>query len=139
MGLQISKDWNNAAYLLQDLLQLENMNLINYLRLLEERSAELSLDKETKKRGQYNRQSHLKQASDNNKMPCDIITIEEVCEITKLSKSKIYHMACNHEIPHYKLNPNKKGRLFFSFSEIEAWIKRNRIGTVEEYLSQFEN
>ncbi|WP_099463677.1 helix-turn-helix transcriptional regulator [Parabacteroides provencensis] len=144
LGQQISKDWDNAAYLLQDLLQLENMNLINYLRLLEDRSSELCQNKETEKRKRCSnqKQHNLKQISNNKiatEMPCDIITIEEVCKITRLSKSKIYHMVCNHEIPHYKLNPNKKGRLFFFYSEIEAWLKRNRIGTIEEYLNQFEN
>lgn len=144
IGMQINKDWNNAAFLLQDLLQLENMNLITYIRLLEERSAEIS-DSKVRKEGSscHNEKKKDLQSNFINKslmnIPSDVITIEETCELTRLSKSKIYHMVCDREIPHYKLNPNKKGRLYFSRSEIEAWLKRNRIGTTEEFCHQFGN
>lgn len=141
IGIQIEKDWNNTVFLLQDLLQLENMNLITYIRLLEERSVEVSeskIQKESKKEKKTNSDDSTQPINKSlNVTPSDIITVEEVCDLTKLSKSKIYHMVCDREIPHYKLNPNKKGRLFFSRSEIEAWLKRNRIGTVEEFCRRF--
>lgn len=144
IGIQIEKDWDNAAFLLQDLLQLENMNLITYLRLLEERSVEVSDNKAEREERQI--QKNKMNSSDENiinnsfnNVPVDVITIEEVCKLTRLSKSKIYHMTCDREIPHYKLNPKKKGRLYFSRSEIETWLKKNRIGTIDEYCSQFEN
>lgn len=48
-------------------------------------------------------------------------------------------MACAHEIPHHKLNPSKKGRLYFFRSEIEEWLRNKRIRTVDEFLLKFEN
>ena len=50
MGIQIEKDWDNVVFLLQDLLQLENMNLITYIRLLEERLEDVNASKDDKKK-----------------------------------------------------------------------------------------
>lgn len=148
-GKEIEKNWNNQTFLLINLLDLENMNLITYLRLLEERYQDVSNRNEAeqlkakpiKKVGSHSKKEkdvELIQEKLPNSPKSDIITIEEVCEITKLSKSKIYHLACEHGIPHYKLDPKKKGRLFFLRPEIEAWLTKNRIGTVEEYLNQWD-
>ena len=145
MGMQIQRDWNYAVALLQDLLQVENMNLITYIRVLEERRDEILEEKAHKKqektspKGKKEKEAKTtKNSYFPNNVPKDIITVEEICELMDLSKSKIYHMACNREIPHYKLNPSKKGRLYFSRSEIEAWLKKRRIGTTEEFCRQFD-
>ena len=46
-----------------------------------------------------------------------------------LSKSHIYKLTYSHQIPHYK--PSGK-QVYFDRSEIEEWLKRNRVDSVEE-------
>ena len=142
LGIQIEKDWNHAAFLLQDLLQLENMNLINYLNLLEERRNDLEQQKIKKaKKPTKRRQTVVQKEVVVEKapdMPSDLMCIDEVCEMLHVSRNFIYHLACKHEIPHYKLLPNRKrNRLFFSRLEIEAFIKKNRVAPISEFNEQF--
>jgi len=54
----------------------------------------------------------------------DLIGIDEVCKITKLSKPTIYSLNCNKQIPSVKRGGVK--RLIFSRSEIENWLKSDR-------------
>lgn len=145
MGIQIEKDWNYAAFLLQDLLQLENMNLITYSNLLDERLKELADNKANrnniaseKKKGQ-DKKGQTEKMNAQSMPPNDFITLKDACALLHLSESKIYHMTSAHEIPHYKINKGKKGRLLFKRSELEAWLTKNRIGTTEEFCFQFEN
>lgn len=118
------------------------MNLLNYLKLLEERSNDLEQQKIKKvkkptKRRQTVVQKEVVVAKEPDK-PSDLMCIEEICEMLHVSKSHIYHLANNHEIPHYKFLPNrKKNRLFFSRSEIEAFIKKNRVVPISEFNEQF--
>ena len=142
LGIQIEKDWNHAAFLLQDLLQLENMNLINYLNLLEERRNDLEQQKIKKVRKPIKRRQTVVQkevvVEKAPDMPSDLMCIDEVCEMLHVSRNFIYHLACKHEIPHYKLLPNRKrNRLFFSRLEIEAFIKKNRVAPISEFNEQF--
>lgn len=58
-----------------------------------------------------------------------ILTIEEVAEITGLSKSTLYKMTSARQIPHYK--PTAR-LLYFLREEVEAWMLRNRVTTSEE-------
>lgn len=45
-----------------------------------------------------------------------------------ISESRVRHLACDKDIPHYK-----KGKLlFFKKSEIEDWMLRDRVPTNEE-------
>ena len=125
MGIRISKDWNDPLFLLQDLLQLENTNLITYQSLLQ-----IIKPKEPKKTRRII-EAKIPET------PNDIIGLKDVCEMLNLSESKIYHLTCQREIPHYKLDKSKKGRLFFSRSEIENWLKQKRIGTTDEFCNQF--
>ena len=143
MGIQIEKDWDNVVFFLFYLLQLENMNLITYIRLLEEMIEDVNASKDDKKKKKASTKKSNKQETKlvNNSLnyiPNDFMTVEDICIMLRLSKRKIYLMASDREIPHYKLDPNKKGRLYFSRSEIEAWLKRNRIGTTEEFCRQFD-
>ena len=142
LGIQIEKDWNHAAFLLQDFLQLENMNLINYLNLLEERRNDLEQQKIKKVRKPIKRRQTVVQkevvVEKAPDMPSDLMCIDEVCEMLHVSRNFIYHLACKHEIPHYKLLPNRKrNRLFFSRLEIEAFIKKNRVAPISEFNEQF--
>ena len=52
----------------------------------------------------------------------DLMTIEEVAEMLKVSKAAIYRQTSKNLIPH-----KKSGRkLFFSRQEILAWLGRNK-------------
>lgn len=54
----------------------------------------------------------------------NVLNIEDVAILTGFSKSHIYTLTSKNEIPHYKPN----GRtVFFDRSELEAWLKRNRV------------
>lgn len=57
----------------------------------------------------------------------NVLNIEDVSVLTGLSKSTVYKMTSNHEIPYYK--PNGK-QVFFDRAEVEAWMKQNRVGSV---------
>ena len=58
-----------------------------------------------------------------------ILTINDVAILTGLSKSYLYRLTCNNEIPHYK--PIGK-LLYFDKREIETWFKQNRVQTTAE-------
>ena len=59
----------------------------------------------------------------------EIIGIDEVCKITG-----VYKKTSNKEIPFYKSTLRRRSVLRFRRSEIENWILRHSIGTVDEYL-----
>ena len=63
-----------------------------------------------------------------------LIGIDEVCKITGLSKHTVYKKTSNKEIPFYKSTLRRRSVLRFRRSEIENWILRHSIGTVDEYL-----
>lgn len=64
----------------------------------------------------------------------EIIGIDEVCKITGLSKHTVYKKTSNKEIPFYKSTLRRRSVLRFRRSEIENWILRHSIGTVDGYL-----
>jgi excisionase family DNA binding protein len=57
-----------------------------------------------------------------------VLNLDEVAVLTGLSKSHLYKLTSNGKIPHYK--PGKF--IFFERAEIEDWLLRNRIKTVDE-------
>ena len=59
----------------------------------------------------------------------NVLTLEDVSLLTGLSKSHLYNLTCNHQIPHYK--PNGK-QLYFDRAEIEAWMKQGKVSTIDE-------
>ena len=59
----------------------------------------------------------------------NVLTLEDVSLLTGLSKSHLYKLTCNHQIPHYK--PKGK-QLYFDRAEIEAWMKQGKVSTVDE-------
>lgn len=65
-----------------------------------------------------------------------ILNLEDVTLLTGLSKSHIYKLTYSHQIPHYK--PTGK-QIYFDRDEIESWLKRNRVDTVEEIEQQAVN
>lgn len=62
-----------------------------------------------------------------------VLTLEDVSVLTGLSKSCLYKMTYQHQIPHYK--PNNK-QLYFDRAEVEAWMKQNRVSTYQEAEQQ---
>ncbi len=63
----------------------------------------------------------------------NVLSLEDVAVITGLSKSWLYKATSNHQIPHYK--PNGK-LVYFDRTEIENWMKQNRIATAQEIDQQ---
>ena len=58
-----------------------------------------------------------------------VLTIEDVVTLTGLSRSYLYKLTSYHKIPHYR--PRGK-QLYFDREEVENWLKRNRVETVDE-------
>lgn len=59
----------------------------------------------------------------------NVLCFDDVVLLTGLSKSHLYKLTCSHQIPHYK--PNGK-QIYFDRTEVETWMKQNRIATKEE-------
>ena len=58
-----------------------------------------------------------------------VLNMDEVMLLTGLSKSHPYRLTSSCQIPHYK--PSGK-QIYFDRSEVEGWLKRNRVDSVEE-------
>lgn len=66
----------------------------------------------------------------------NVLTFDDIALLTGQSKSHLYKLTCAHQIPHYK--PNGK-QLYFDRAEIDAWLKRNRISTIDEIETEAVN
>lgn len=66
----------------------------------------------------------------------NVLCLDDVALLTGLSKSHLYKLTCNHQIPHYK--PNGK-QIYFDRLEIESWMKQNRIATADEIEQKAAN
>ena len=66
----------------------------------------------------------------------NVLCLDDVAILTGLSKSHLYKLTCNHQIPHYK--PNGK-QIYFDRLEIESWMKQNRIATNDEIEQKAAN
>lgn len=66
----------------------------------------------------------------------NVLCFEDVVLLTGLSKSHLYKLTCAHQIPYYK--PNGK-HLYFDRSEVEDWMKQNRIATKAEIETKAAN
>ena len=65
----------------------------------------------------------------------NVLTLEDTALLTGLSKSHLYRLTCNHDIPHYK----RAKMLYFDRAEIENWMKQNRVATRQEIEQQAVN
>lgn len=63
----------------------------------------------------------------------NVLNIDDVALLTGLSKSHLYKLTCNKQIPHYK--PNTKA-VYFDRVELENWMKQNRVTTQAEAEQQ---
>jgi excisionase family DNA binding protein len=59
----------------------------------------------------------------------NVLSFADVVLLTGLSKSHLYKLTCSHQIPHYK--PTGK-QIYFDRSEVEEWMKQNRVATMAE-------
>lgn len=60
-----------------------------------------------------------------------ILTIEDVCDLTGLSRARIYTLCSQKEIPHYK-----QGKTYFKRDEVERWLTAHRVPTSQEIKSK---
>ena len=65
-----------------------------------------------------------------------LLTVEEVCMYTGLSKSYLYKMTSQNIIPYYK--PQGK-KIYIDRLELETWLKRHRIKSAEEIECEASN
>ena len=65
----------------------------------------------------------------------NVLCLDDVMLLTGLSKSHLYKLTCSHQIPFYK--PNKI--IYFDRSEIENWMKQNRVATTNEIETEAVN
>lgn len=61
----------------------------------------------------------------------NVLNLDEVCNLTGLSKSHIYKLTSWGKIPHYK----QAKHLFFERTEVEGWLKLNRVSSNEDLES----
>jgi excisionase family DNA binding protein len=66
-----------------------------------------------------------------------VLNIDEVAQLTKLSKSYLYKLTASKKIPHYTAAGGKI--LSFKRDEIEKWRTSNKVLTVEEIEAQAIN
>lgn len=66
----------------------------------------------------------------------NVLTLDDVCLLTGLSKSWLYKATCRHEIPFYK--PNGK-QIYFDRKEIEDWMRQGRVKTNNELEAEAAN
>jgi excisionase family DNA binding protein len=59
----------------------------------------------------------------------ETLTLGEASTYSGISKSYLYKLTSSGIIPHYK--PHNK-TIYFDRSELDSWLKRNRVKTVEE-------
>jgi excisionase family DNA binding protein len=62
------------------------------------------------------------------------LSMNEVCRLTKLTKSTLYKLTATKQIPHYKLANGKT--LIFKRSEIIDWIFKNKQEVNEKISSE---
>ena len=59
----------------------------------------------------------------------NILTVDDLIDYTGYSQKQIYKLTSTRAIPHYKPNGRK---LFFKRNEVDAWITKGRVKTMNE-------
>ncbi len=65
----------------------------------------------------------------------NVLTPDDVVQLTGMSKSCLYKLTSTRQIPHYK--PNGK-MVYFNREELEKWLQSNRVATDEELEREAE-
>ena len=58
----------------------------------------------------------------------EVMNLNQLCDYLELSKSHIYKLTSNQEIPHYKRGGKK---LYFNKYEIDNWLLQNKVKTMD--------
>lgn len=66
----------------------------------------------------------------------NVLVIDDVALLTNMSKSYLYSLTSKNKIPFYR--PNGK-QIYFDKSEIENWLKQNRVSTIDENKAMAES
>ena len=66
----------------------------------------------------------------------NLFTIEEAAEFLNLSKSCLYKMTSNKEVPHYK--PRGK-KIYLKRQELEQWILNSRIASTNDLDEELDS
>jgi len=72
----------------------------------------------------------------NNKVNEEILSLSDAAEFLKASKSFLYKMTSQKQIPHYI--PSGK-KIYFKKSDLESWILKNRVTPVSEIESDTQS
>jgi excisionase family DNA binding protein len=59
----------------------------------------------------------------------NFLSIDEACNVLHFKKSYLYRLVHEHAIPYYK---PRNGRVLFDEAELEDFIRKGRVATVEE-------
>ncbi|MCK6639432.1 MAG: helix-turn-helix domain-containing protein [Bacteroidia bacterium] len=70
------------------------------------------------------------------KAPKQLMNIEQLSQYISMSKSAIYKLTSTHQIPFYR--PSGK-IIFFEKAEVDKWMRRNRVRSMDEIREQVEN
>jgi putative excisionase len=62
-----------------------------------------------------------------------VLNFSEACSYVGVSKSQMYKMTSNKEIPHSK--PRAK-MIYFNREELDEWLLQNRVSTADEVQSE---
>lgn len=66
----------------------------------------------------------------------NILTFYEACSYLGISKSHLYKLTGNQEVPHYK--PRGK-MIYFSREELDEWVKRNAVPALGDVINNNDN
>jgi len=78
--------------------------------------------------------SNIPQSPTPNSPQSDFIFLDEVCELTNLSKPTIYSLVSRKQIPTAKQKGQKK--LIFNRTEIMSWLKSGRPSIAEQQVAK---
>lgn len=79
-------------------------------------------------------QSAIQEATSIIKKQSEILSIEEVSNLTGYKKATIYKLTHERKIPYHK--PAHGGRrIFFKKEEIDQWLQSNHIETYEDFFN----
>ncbi|KJD34176.1 hypothetical protein PK35_04450 [Tamlana nanhaiensis] len=65
----------------------------------------------------------------------EFMTVDEIADYLGLSKSAVYKITSNKEIPFY--NPGGK-KIYFKRVEVDTWIETSRVAPDSEIIKQLE-
>jgi excisionase family DNA binding protein len=62
-----------------------------------------------------------------------VLTLDEACNFTGLSKSYLYKLTSSRQVPHFK----PRGKLvYFDREQLEAWLLSNPVATADQIERQ---